>query len=181
MSTVFAYARVSTADQNTEMQVDAIKKAHPGAVIRTETASATSRNGRPVLELILDMIGQGDRLVVWKLDRLARNTLDLLQIVQTLEGKGAALEILDQRIDTSVASGKAFIQMLGVFAEFENNLRRERQMAGIAKAKTAGKYRGRGKSHDPQTIKAMLADGKTHAQVAKALGCSTKTIQRAKL
>ena len=79
-----------------------------------------------------------ERLVVWKLDRLARNMKDLLDIVETVEQRGATLEILDQAIDTGTASGKAFLQMLGVFAEFETNLRKERQMAGIAKAKTRG-------------------------------------------
>ena len=89
------------------------------------------------------MINQGDKLVVWKLDRLARNTGDLCKIVDHLESRETSLEILDQKIDTSTATGKAFLQMLGVFAEFETNLRKERQLAGIAAAKANGKHLGR--------------------------------------
>lgn len=81
------------------------------------------------------MINQGDKLVTWKLDRLARNIGDLCKTVDHLESRGASLEILDQKIDTNTATGKAFLQMLGVFAEFETNLRRERQLAGIVAAK----------------------------------------------
>jgi len=180
MPSIFAYCRVSTLDQNPTMQADAIKAKYPDAIIQEEKASATSRNGRPVLGIIMQAIREGDRLVVWKLDRLARNMLDLLQIVDELEAKGAALEILDQAIDTSTASGKAFLQMLGVFAEFETNLRRERQLAGIAKAKEAGKYKGRPESFDKAKVRAMLTEGMSHAAIAKRLGCSTKTIQRVK-
>ncbi len=180
MSTTFAYCRVSTTDQSPSIQVDAIKQAYPNAVVREEKASATSRNGRPVLELLLEMISHGDKLVVWKLDRLARNMLDLCSIVKVLEEKGAALEILDQRIDTGTASGKAFLGMLGVFAEFETNLRKERQLAGIAKAKAAGKYEGRKPSYNRQEVSRLLAEGMSHSGIAKALGCSTKTVQRIK-
>ena len=140
---IFTYARVSTLDQNTDMQVKALKANYPDAVHRQEKKSGTNTIDRPVLLLLLEMINKGDKLVVWKLDRLARNTGDLCQIVHTLEKKGASLEILDQKIDTSTAAGKAFLQMLGVFAEFETNLRKERQLAGIAAAKAKGKHLGR--------------------------------------
>lgn len=130
MSTTFAYCRVSTSDQSPQIQIDAIKAAYPSAVVREEKASATTRNGRPVLELILEMICRGDKLVVWKLDRLARNMRDLCNIVDLLEKKGAAFEVLDQRIDTGTASGKTFLGMLGVFAEFETNLRNGRDSQG---------------------------------------------------
>lgn len=175
---IFAYCRVSTLDQNPTMQVEAIKARYPEAIVREETASGTSMSGRPVLELLMQMVGQGDKLVVWKLDRLARNMLDLLKLVEGLEAKGASLEVLDQQIDTSTASGKAFLQMLGVFAEFETNLRRERQLAGIAKAKAEGMYKGRPETIDKDTIRLMLSEGSSHAAIAKKLGCSPKTIQR---
>jgi DNA invertase Pin-like site-specific DNA recombinase len=126
------------------------------------------------------MICDHDKLVVWKLDRLARNMRDLCNIVDLLEKKGAALEVLDQRIDTGTASGKAFLGMLGVFAEFETNLRRERQMAGIAKAKAAGKYKGRKPSFDRQEVRRLLSEGLSHSQIAKTFGCSVKTVQRIK-
>ncbi|MBF0235226.1 MAG: recombinase family protein [Desulfamplus sp.] len=141
--TNFCYARVSTIEQNLDLQQDAFSAKYPDALFRHEKQSGTSTDNREVLSLILEMIGQGDKLVVWKLDRLARNMNDLCGIVDTLEKKGAYLEILDQAIDTSTAAGRAFLQMLGVFAEFETNLRKERQLAGIAAAQARGKHCGR--------------------------------------
>lgn len=180
MPTTFAYCRVSTVDQSPTIQIEAIQKAYPTAVIRHEKASATTRDGRPVLELLLEMVSSGDKLVVWKLDRLARNMRDLCNIVDLLERKGAALEVLDQRLDTATASGKAFLGMLGVFAEFENNLRRERQMAGIAKAKAAGKYKGRKPSVDRERVLELISEGLSNSHVARQVGCSPKTVQRIK-
>ncbi len=127
--TIFTYARVSSLDQNTDLQEQALKSAYPDATFRQEKKLGTTTQGRDVLVLLLDMISQGDKLVVWKLDRLARSMADLTRIMELLKEKGAALEILDQKIDTSTAAGKAFLQMLGVFAEFETNLRRERHTA----------------------------------------------------
>ena len=97
---------------------------------------------------MLDFLRKGDVLVVTRVDRLARHR-DLQDIVRELKAKGAALKATEQPIDTSTAAGKAFLDMLGVFAEFETNLRRERQMEGIAKAKAAGVYKGRKPSIDP--------------------------------
>lgn len=176
--TVFTYARVSTLDQNTRMQEEALKKAYPSGLLRSEKASGTSMNNRPVLELILEMINADDKLVVWKLDKLARNMNDLTNIVSLLDGKGASLEILDQKIDTSTASGKAFLQMLGVFAEFETNLRKERQLAGIAAAKKAGKHLGRRASLDEEQkneikVKSELMNP---TQLAKEYSVSRATI-----
>lgn len=181
-NTIFAYCRVSTLDQDTAMQEEALRKAYPNAVIRSEKSSGTTRKGRDQLELLLEVIGEGDRLVVWKLDRLARDMRDLLNIVDHLKAKGASLEVLDQHIDTSTASGTAFLQMLGVFAEFETNLRKERQLAGIAKAKRENpeKYRGRPVSYDKDQIVVLLKEGRSHASIARELGCSTKTVQRVK-
>nr|WP_320115845.1 recombinase family protein [uncultured Desulfuromonas sp.] len=179
MATTFCYSRVSTLDQNTNMQVQALKKAYPDAVHRVETGSGTTTKGREVLALILDMVGKGDKLVVWKLDRLARNMSDLMQIVDTLDNKGASLEILDQRIDTSTASGKAFLQMLGVFAEFETNLRKERQLAGIAAAKAKGKHLGRAAKltdTQKQQIRADHEAGSNPSQLAAQYGVSRGTI-----
>jgi DNA invertase Pin-like site-specific DNA recombinase len=142
MAQIFCYARVSSLDQNTEMQESALMKRFPNGLLRSEKSSATTME-RSVLKLILDMMSKGDKLVVWKLDRLARNVSDLLKIVDMIKEKEATLVVMDQQIDTSTASGRAFLQMLGVFAEFETNLRRERQAAGIARAKALGKQMGR--------------------------------------
>lgn len=176
--TIFAYCRVSTLDQDTEIQEVALRKAYPDAVIRTEKASATTTDGREVLELLLEMIGEDDKLVVWKLDRLARNMNDLTNMVQTIEDKGASLEILDQKIDTSTASGKAFLQMLGVFAEFETNLRKERQMAGIAKAKAEGKYRGKQAVIDTEKVRELKSGGMGATAIARELGIGRASVYR---
>jgi len=180
--TIFAYCRVSSTDQDTGMQVDAIKKAYPEAVVREEKKSGTTTLNRDVLALLLDMMGSGDKLVVWKLDRLARNMNDLTNIVATIEAKGASLEILDQRIDTGTASGKAFLQMLGVFAEFETNLRKERQLAGIAKAKLERPevYRGKVTTTDSHRVNELLAQGFKPVEVAKKLGIGRATVYRHK-
>jgi Site-specific recombinases, DNA invertase Pin homologs len=178
MPQIHAYCRVSTTEQNADIQIKDIKSKFPDAIIHEEKASASSRHGRPKLELLLTVLREGDKLVVWKLDRLARNTLELLQIKNEIADKSAALVILDQEIDTSTAAGECFLQMLAVFAEFETNLRRERQLAGIAKAKEQGKYKGRPATLDKDVISEMLADGATHSAIAKKLGISTKSVQR---
>jgi DNA invertase Pin-like site-specific DNA recombinase len=174
----YAYCRVSTLDQDTSIQETALKAAYPDAVIQTEKASGTSTDGRPGLQMLLNMARKGDRIVVWKLDRLARNMRDLSEIVHQLEQRGASLEILDQRIDTGTASGKAFLQMLGVFAEFETNLRKERQLAGIAKAKDEGKYNGRPASIDAEKVKQLKADGMGATAIAKKLGIGRASVYR---
>ncbi|MEL4363405.1 recombinase family protein [Shewanella algae] len=182
MATIFGYARVSTTDQDYQTQIDAIRGRYPEAVIRSEKATGTKRgqDTRPVLELLLEMIGDGDRLVVVKLDRLARNMLDLLNIVEHLKKKGSFLEVLDQQIDTSTASGVAFLGMLGIFAEFETNLRRERQLGGIEAAKKRGVYKGRPENIELKIkIRELRATGLSLSKCAKAAGCSISTVQRA--
>ena len=112
-------------------------------MIRTETGDGASLAGRPELGTILEFIHPGETLVVTRIDRLARSMRDLQVIVATLKDKDAHLAATEQPVDTSTAAGKAFFDMLGVFAEFETNLRRERQAEGIAAAKQRGAYRGR--------------------------------------
>ena len=98
---------------------------------------------------------QGDTLVVTRVDRLARSIKDLQDIVFSLKGRGIALKATEQPVDTHSAAGKAFLDMLGVFAEFETNLRRERQLDGIAAAKSRGVYRGRKRSVDRREIQRL--------------------------
>jgi DNA invertase Pin-like site-specific DNA recombinase len=176
---IFAYGRVSTLDQNTDLQKTALIKKYPDAVYREEKVSGTSLNNREMLSILLQTIGKGDKLVVWKLDRLARNMNDLCQIVETLQNKGASLEILDQNLDTSTPAGKAFLQMLGVFAEFETNLRRERQLAGIANAQAKGKHCGRKQTltdEQQNTIREKRKDRFTPTELAKEYKVSRGTI-----
>ena len=180
---VFLYGRVSSVDQDTSIQKEALKAKYPQGIYREEKKTGTTMQGREALQLVLDMTSKGDKLVVWKLDRLARNVADLAKIVETLENKGASLEIIDQAIDTSTASGKAFLQMLGVFAEFETNLRKERQMAGIAKAKKEGKHLGRKAiltEEQKQQIQERRVKGETPTTLAKEYGVSRATIYNIK-
>ncbi len=139
----YGYARVSTIDQDLGLQEVALRTAGCD-VIRSEKVTGTTREGRTELATLLDFIRKGDTLVVTRVDRLARSIADLQDVVRTLKAKGAALKATEQPIDTATAAGKAFLDMLGVFAEFETNLRRERQLEGIA-AKARGVYAGKGR------------------------------------
>ena len=123
------YARVSTANHNLDAQTAALQAAG-STMVRTETGDGATLAGRPELGTILDFIHPGETLVVTRIDRLARSMRDLQVIVATLKDKGAHLAATQQPVDTSTAAGKAFFDMLGVFAEFETNLRRERQAEG---------------------------------------------------
>ncbi|AWV19826.1 integrase (plasmid) [Methylobacterium sp. XJLW] len=171
------YARVSTTDQDLAIQLETLKAAGCDP-IRAEKASGTSTTGRTELSIVLDFIGKGDTLVVTRIDRLARSIGDLQDIVRTLKAKGAILQATEQPIDTGTAAGKAFLDMLGVFAEFETNLRRERQMEGIAKAKAAGIYKGRRPSIDPATVRALKAEGVGPAEIARRLGIARASVYR---
>ncbi len=104
---------------------------------------------------------------------------DLQDIVRSVKAKGASLKATEQPIDTSTAAGKAFLDMLGVFAEFETNLRKERQLEGIAKAKLAGVYRGRPASIDGSQIRKLKADGLGASEIAKVLGIGRASVYRA--
>src|SRR6202048_3589151 len=143
----YGYARVSPLDQNLTVQRQAWRAAGCG-VIRAEKASGSRRDGRTELQVLLDFVQPGDTLVVTRIDRLARSVKDLQDIVHELKTRGVALRATEQPIDTGTAAGKAFLDMLGVFAEFETNLRRERQLEGISAAKARGVYKGRKPSID---------------------------------
>src|SRR6201988_2444005 len=168
LMTVIGYARVSTSDQNLEIQEAALKAAGCG-VIRAEKRSGTSTSGRAELQTVLDFLRAGDVLMVTRIDRLARSIGDLQDIVRAVKAKGASLKATEQPIDTSTAAGKAFLDMLGVFAEFETNLRKERQLEGIAKAKAAGVYKGRKPSIDRELVAKLKKQGLGAAAIANRL------------
>lgn len=171
------YARVSTNDQDNAIQVEALTRA--GCTnIRRETASGTSTRGRTQLQIVMDFIQEGDILVVSRIDRLARSIGDLQDIIRQLQAKGASLQATEQHIDTTTASGKAFFDMLGVFAEFETNLRRERQLEGIAKAKAAGVYKGRRPSIDAGAVKELRDQGTGAAEIARRLNIGRASVYR---
>ena len=173
----YGYARVSSQLQDLTIQREALKAAGCD-VVREEKVSGTSRDGRTELDTLLQFIREGDVLVVTRLDRLARSLLDLSSIVKELEDKGASLKATEQPVDTSSAAGKAFLQMLGVFAEFETNLRKERQMEGILKAKQRGVYKGRPQSIDAERVKAMKAEGMSPTAIARELNIARSSVYR---
>jgi DNA invertase Pin-like site-specific DNA recombinase len=175
--TVIGYARVSTTDQDLSIQETALRAAGCD-VVRAEKQSGTSTQGRAELRTVLDFIGKSDVLLVTRVDRLARSIGDLQDIVRTLKAKGASLRATEQPIDTSTAAGKCFLDMLGVFAEFETNLRRERQLEGIAKAKAAGVYKGRPASIDAVRVRELKAQGLGPTEIAKALKIGRASVYR---
>jgi len=148
-------------------------------VIRSEKRSGTTTAGRDELRTVLDFLRKGDVLAVTRIDRLARSIGDLQDIVRAVKAKGASLKAIEQPIDTSTAAGKCFLDMLGVFAEFETNLRRERQLEGIAGAKARGVYKGRKPTIDPAQIKQMIADGMGPSAIAKVLKIGRASVYRA--
>jgi DNA invertase Pin-like site-specific DNA recombinase len=176
--TIVGYGRVSTTDQDLALQEAALRAAGC-TIIRSEKRTGTMLKGRDQLQTILDFIHKGDVLVVTKLDRLARSVADLSKIVETLMEKGASLRVLNANIDTATATGRAFLGMLGVFAEFETNLRRERQLEGVARAKAEGKYKGRKPSVPVGRVRAMKADGVGPAEIARQLNISRQSVYRA--
>ena len=125
--------------------------------------------------MLLEFMREGDTLVV---GRLARSIADLQKIVEIFKSKGIALQATEQPINTSSSAEKAFLDMLGVFAEFETNLRRERQMEGIAKAKAAGKYRGRRKNIDEDMVSSLHQGGMGATAIAKELGSGRASVYR---
>ena len=175
---VIGYARVSTTDQNLELQENALRAAGC-EIIRSEKRSGTTTAGRDELRTVLDFLRKGDVLIVTRIDRLARSIGDLQDIVRAVKARDASLRATEQPIDTSTATGKCFLDMLGVFAEFETNLRRERQLEGIASAKERGVYKGRKASIDPAKIKQMKADGMGPSAIAKALKIGRASVYRA--
>src|SRR3954447_19481172 len=176
--TVIGYARVSTTEQTLDIQEAALKAAGC-EVIRAEKRSGTTTTGRAELQTVLDFLRPGDALMVTRIDRLARSIGDLQDIVRAVKAKGATLKATEQPIDTSTAAGKCFLDMLGVFAEFETNLRKERQLEGIADAKARGVYQGRKASIDPDKVKALKAEGMGASAIAKALKIGRASVYRA--
>jgi DNA invertase Pin-like site-specific DNA recombinase len=171
------YARVSTTDQDLSIQIAALEAAGCN-LIRSEKRSGTSAAAREELKTILAFLQRGDTLTVTRVDRLARSIGDLQDIVRELRNKGVTLKATEQPIDTSNAAGKAFLDMLGVFAEFETNLRRERQMEGIKAAKARGVYQGRPPSIKPEMIAALKAEGLGATAIARRLGINRASVYR---
>ena len=174
---LYGYARVSTLDQDLGLQRAALRAAGC-QVIRAETASGTRRDGRTELQALLDFVHAGDTLVVTRIG-LARSLKDLQDIVHEPKAKGVSLRATEQPVDTGTAAGKAFLDMLGVFAEFETNLRRERRLEGIKAAKERGIYRGRKPTIDAAEVRRLREQEKLGpAIIARRLGIGRASVYR---
>jgi len=173
------YARVSTVDQSLDIQIETLKQAGC-KVIFSEQVSGTSKKSRKKLKECMRYLRSGDTLIITRVDRLARSTYDLQSIVRTLKQEGVELKATEQPIDTSTAAGKAFFDMLGVFAEFETNLRKERQLEGIARAKKEGKYRGRVPTATAKTkeVLELVASGISKKDIASKLEIGIASVYR---
>ena len=174
------YARVSSQDQNPDLQLDALRAAGCKRIF-VEKASGAQRE-RPELGAALDYMRSGDTLVVWKLDRLARSMKQLIETVEGMEVRGIGLRSLTEAIDTTTAGGKLIFHIFGALAEFERAIIRERTRAGLEAARARGRQGGRPPKLTPQDLaaaKAMLADPSfTVADVARRLGVSPATLYR---
>ena len=173
----YGYARCSTSSQDLTIQIEALEAAGC-SVIRKEKVSGSSRKGRTELATLLEFLREGDQLVITRIDRLARSVRDLQNIVHEIEQKGASLVATEQPINTSTAAGRCFLDMLSVFSSFETNLRSERQMEGVMKAKELGRYTGRKPSLDVERIQKLKAEGLGASAIAEQIGCSRGSVYR---
>jgi DNA invertase Pin-like site-specific DNA recombinase len=174
---IYGYARVSSTGQNLRGQVEALRAAGC-ELIREEKRTGTTIEGRTELRTLIDFARPGDQIVVTRIDRLARSVADLAAIVRELEQKNVSLRATEP-IDTSTAAGRCFLQMLGVFAEFETAIRKERQMEGISRAQAEGRYKGRPASIDAETVRKLHEGGMRPAHIAKHLGIGRASVYRA--
>jgi DNA invertase Pin-like site-specific DNA recombinase len=175
---MIGYARVSSFGQSLEVQLN--KLVHCHRVFQEKQSART--DAREQLQLCLDYVREGDSLVITKLDRLARSTRDLLNIIQRLEDKRVKLVVLDQQIDTSTATGRLMLSMLGAIAEFENDLRKDRQMQGIELAKSKGVKFGRKNSLNIDQINVLRqkrSDGVKIFDLMNEFGVSKASVYRA--
>ena len=172
-----AYLRVSSSSQSLEIQREAVSKLNIQKIFE-EKVSGTSTQGRDKLKECLDFVREGDELVITRIDRLARSVLDLQLIVKELNDKGVILTATEQPISTKDATSKCFLDMLGVFAELETNLRKERQMEGIAKAKAKGVYKGGKKKINVEEIIRLKAEGYGATKIAKELNIHRDSVYR---
>jgi DNA invertase Pin-like site-specific DNA recombinase len=176
---IVGYARSSTLEQRHGLAAQRDVLATAGCAKLFEE-QASSVGPRPALEAALDFVREGDVLVVARLDRLARSTAHLLEIVRRLEAKSCALRIQDLDLDTGSATGRLMLTMIGAVAQFERELMLERQREGIARARTAGKYKGRAPTARARAaeVAALRAAGVGATEIARRLGISRASVYR---
>ncbi len=174
------YARVSTLEQNPELQLDALKKAGCKKIFQDQVSGA--KEERPGLTDALKYVREGDCLVVWRLDRLGRSLKHLIKVVEDLEERGTGFISLQEGFDTTTSGGRLVFQIFGALAEFERNLIRERTKAGLEAARARGRKGGRRLKLKPQQIAALktMYESKAHTvgEVCAVFGISKPTLYR---
>lgn len=177
---LIGYARVSTDDQNLDLQRDALKNA--GCEKLYEDHMTGSKINRPGLEAAIEFAREGDIIIVWRLDRLSRSLKDLIEMVALLDKKKIGLKSLHESIDTSSSSGKLIFHIFGALAEFERNLIRERTHAGLTAARSRGRSGGRPKklSSSKSKLAVQLYEGRKHSikQICELIGVSKPTLYK---
>jgi DNA invertase Pin-like site-specific DNA recombinase len=174
------YARVSTLDQNLDMQMDALQSA--GCELIFQEKMSGKKDDRPELQRCLDSLCKGDTLVVYKLDRLGRSTFKLLELTSELEKRGVEFVSIRDNIDTSTAVGKAMFRMMAVLAEMERDIIAERTQAGLQAARARGRVGGRPKTDKTKVATALAlydAGQMTVPEITEATGVSKPTLYRA--
>ena len=175
---LIGYARVSTREQNLDLQKDALDRAECERIYSDQVSGSTER--RQELDTALEMLREGDTLVVWRLDRLGRSLKHLIALVGDLEERGIGFKSLQEHIDTTTSSGRLVFHVFGALAEFERNLIRERTRAGLDAARARGRKGGRPKKLDAkkQTLAVKLYQGKQHSieELCSMFGISRPTL-----
>lgn len=173
------YARVSSVGQSIEIQQEQLVAAGCEKIF-SEKKSGTSVAGREALEEAIEFVREGDTFLVTRLDRLARSGADLQAIVSRLNSKGVEFKCIQQgAVDTTTGMGKLVLGILGAVAEFETDIRRERQREGINKAKERGVYKGRKRSVDVEAVKKLIGQGMRPSDVSRELKIGRASVYRA--
>ena len=177
---LIGYARVSTQDQNSQLQLDALEKAGCERIFE-EKASGAQRE-RPALKEAIAFLREGDTLVVWKLDRLARSLRQLIDTIEVLEERGIGFRSVTENIDTTTSGGRLVFHIFGALAEFERSIIRERTTAGLASARARGRLGGRPRAMSPDDIavaKTLLANPEISVkEIARRQGVSVSTLYK---
>ncbi|SCX20309.1 Transposon resolvase [Agrobacterium sp. DSM 25558] len=171
------YARVSTIDQDLQGQLDRLQS-EGCEIIRSEKVSGGTRKGRTELATVIEFLREGDELLVTRLDRLGRDTRDVLNIVHECQQRGAYVTIIDPHVSTRGEMGHVIVTVLGMVAQMERRFLKERQREGIERAKSAGRYTGGRARIDHAKIRQMAAVGVGVTAIAKDVGCSRMQVYR---
>jgi DNA invertase Pin-like site-specific DNA recombinase len=175
--TRIGYARVSTLDQDLDVQLARLK-AEGCKVVRSEKVSGASRAGRTELATILEFLRPGDELVVTRIDRLGRDTRDVLNLIHEVEQRGGSVTVLDPFVSTKGEMGQVVLTVLGMVAQMERRFIKERQRECIARAKADGIYTGGKRRLDRDRIRSLADGGLAVTEIARQVGCSRMQVYR---